>query len=252
MPRGVYSNGTRKAWTPDEDMKLVDLIEAGRTVPQIARAMGRSQNSVKVRMSRTVECRQIRPMSARKVAETLGLPCSKTVSRWLEQGYLNGRQGSIRAGRSKRWLVTEDALMEFIEAPEHWHRWDAERIPDLDLREWAVGLRNERYLTLGEVAARFYVAKGTVNKWISEGRLPAVRNGNHLVPESALNDFVVPSMNPKVIEAMRRFTPEEDRVLVQMRWGDGATWEAIAERLGRSISSCAGRYGRLQALRSAA
>ncbi len=245
MPKGVYSNDRRKVWTAEDDMKLSDLIEAGRTVKQIAKAMGRSENSVKVRMSRTVECRRIRPMSARQVADALGVGCSKTVTRWMEQGWLNGRKGALGAGASRRWLVTEDALMSFIEDRAHWHRWDASRIADPYLREWAVELRNERYLTLGEVAARYFVVRGTVRKWIDEGRLPAVRNGNHMVPESALADFVPPSMSPKHIEQMRRFTADEDRLLMQLRWSDEHPWSVIAQRLGRSISSVAGRYDRL-------
>jgi len=106
MPRGVYSiPGRRKAWTPDDDMTLDDLAAQGLSMPQIARRMGRSVNSVDVRSGGRI--RGLRPMSARQVAALLGIGCSKTVSRWIAEGWLRGRKLAVGAGAARRWGVSE-------------------------------------------------------------------------------------------------------------------------------------------------
>ena len=245
MPKGVYSNATRKAWTAEDDMRLSDLIEQCKSDEQIAKAMGRSVNSVHVRASRTLSRRELRYMSARAVTAALGVSCSKTVTRWVDAGYIKGARSRIGAGGNRRWMVTEDALMAFVQDSQHWHRWDASRIPDPDLREWALEVRTEEYLTEGEVARRCVVGVATVRQWIDKGYLPSVRNGNHLIPASALVGFVLPSMRDRSGYTARRFTPAEDRLLLQLRGGDALSWHAIAERMGRAVGSCAGRYKRL-------
>jgi excisionase family DNA binding protein len=131
-------------------------------------------------------------MSARDVAEQLGIPCSKTVSLWIRRGWLKARD----AGTPPRvlWRITWEDLTAFLENPAHWIAWRPERIPDLALREWAQELRasEERLLTHTEIAKRVGVGRDTVGNWLYEGELPYVRYGNRFVPESALEGFVPP------------------------------------------------------------
>ena len=233
MPRGVYSiPGRRKAWTPDDDMTLDDLAAQGLSMPQIARRMGRSVNSVDVRSGGRL--RGLRPMSARQVAALLGLGGSKTVSRWIAEGWLRGRKLAVGAGAARRWGVSEDALLTFLEDTAHWHRWEADRITDPDIREWALELRaGVRFLTLAEVARRFTVETKTVGQWIDNGYLPAVDNGNRMVRESDLAGFVIPSERPR---HRNRYTPAEDRTLVALR-DAGHPPDRIAAVVGRPIGS---------------
>lgn len=249
MPRGVYSNARRKAWTEADRMVVEEMIAAGRSIREIARKMKRSENSVKVYTARNLKLRVIRPMTAHKVAVTLGLGCGKTVTRWIAQGYLRGYRTNLGAAQNKQWLVTEDALLDFMRAPEHWHRWEPERIADWTLREWAQETRTETYYTQAEVAKRYSVVIATVAQWMDRGFLRYADTGSHrMVPASALVGFVVPSDRPKAGYSARRFTPDEDARLLALRDG-GASWAECEYQLRRSLGSCAGRYARLVARR---
>ena len=209
---------SRWKWSEKDLFLLDDLIARGVSDEAIAKRLGASVNGIRVARKRYgIRSRTEQLMSSRAVAEMLGVGCAKTITRWIESGWLEGKQGQ-RRGRHRQWQVTELELWAFMEDPAHWHRWHPERIPDPHLREWAVGLRGGvRYLTLSEVGRRCYVEPHTVHQWISKGLLPAVRNGNHLVPESALDGFVVPS------QRTRKLGPRVIRRMVQA----GASWSEV-------------------------
>lgn len=185
-----------QTWTARDVDRLISLVEQGCSYSQIARRMKRTEVSIKLKCKRlgiritTTNA----TMSARDVAEQLGIPCSKTVSRWIRRGWLKAKD----AGTPPRvlWRISWDDLTRFLENPAYWVAWHPERIPDLALREWAQELRagEERLLTHTEVAKRVGVGRDTVGDWLYKGELPYVRNGNsnRLVPESALADFVPP------------------------------------------------------------
>lgn len=248
MPKGVYSiEGRRKVWTTEDEWDVADGIARGQTHAQIAKGLGRSENSVKVHCSRNVKCREIRPLTCRRVASMLGMGCSKSVKRWIEAGYLRGRRASLGAGKAHQWHVNEDDLLAFMQAPEHWHRWEGERVTDAALREWALELRSERFLTQAEVALRYSVVVPTVAAWMDRGFLPYVDTGSHrMVRESDIASFVMPSARDRRGRPRREFTPDEDSRLVALRDG-GASWSECAYQLRRDLGSCAGRYGRLMA-----
>ncbi len=252
MPKGVYSiAGRRKVWTTEDEWAVADGLAEGRTYAQIAKRLGRSTNSVKVYCARNVKVLAVRPYSCRTVAELLGLGCAKTVAKWIERGWLSGARSSVGAGVARRWIVTEDALLAFLADPAHWQRWDAERITNRELREWATETRAERYWTQAEVAKRFSVVTGTVGAWLDRGFLAYVDTGSHrMVRESDLATFVMPSERQKAGKTARRFTPEEDARLLHLRDVERASWSECEYQLRRALGSCAGRYARLKAQRT--
>lgn len=199
MPKGHWPG---RNWTPEQVAALEELLEAGWSDARIAARIGRSVDAVVVRRKRMgIPSRTSSTLNTRKVAEMLGVGCSKSVVAWIEAGYLKGRRGQ-RRGPNRQWLIREEDLMAFLEDPAHWHRWDAERVTDQALREWAMELPRPRYLTVGEVAARFFVASGTVSAWLDKGQLPFVRNGNRMVLESSLVGWTPPC--ERVRETARR------------------------------------------------
>lgn len=245
MPRGYFTRGTRRNWTAEERWRVEDMVAAGRTSPEIARALRRSENAIHVYLARNVKVKAIRPLTARATAEKLGLGCSKTVSRWIATGWLMGRRGK-RSGPGWMWVVDEDDLLTFLSNPEHWHRWTPDRIPDAHLRDWAREIRSEVYLTPGQVAARFCVVVGAVNDWIHKGEIRARKYGNWWIPASALEGFVIPSERDHRGGTARRFTPEEDaRLLAMIAAGEG--WSAVGRVLGRHPAVIHGRYRRISA-----
>lgn len=236
-----------RPWTQEEVDLLDELLDAGRDDAWIARRLGRSPNAIKIRRQRMgLPSRRGRGSTARAVGALLGLACSKRVTWWIEQGWLRAYRGQ-RIGRSRReWVIQEDALLEFLQNPAHWHLWDVEAITDAGLREWAREMRGEaRYLTTGEVARRYFVSTNAVQSWISRGLLPAVRRANWLVPEQALADFVPPYNRSKRGMRRRAWTDAEIRELVSLRTS-GMSFPAIGRAMGRATGSVANRWYRIE------
>lgn len=232
-------------WTARDLDRLDVMLEQGWADELIARKLKRTVTAINLqRKRRGMASRSARLMSARRVAAMLGVGCAKRVVTWITRGYLAGKQGPMR-GPHRQWQVTEEAVWAFIEAPDHWHRWDPERIPDRDLREWAIEVRaGVRFLTTGQVAWRLYVTDRAVNDWIRAGLLRAVRCGNWLVREADVEGFTPPGQRSKAGMIQRGWTAQDDEQLRAMRDG-GHVWREIGLALGRSATACANRHARL-------
>lgn len=232
-------------WTARDLFQLDMLLDQGLPDAAIARRLKRTPEAINLARKRHgLQSRSDRLMSARTVADLMGLGCAKTVTRWMQRGYLAGKRGPCR-GPHRQWQVDEEALWRFIENRRHWHRWQPERITDAGLREWAMELRDGvRFLTPGEVAWRLCVGTATVNTWIRGGLLPAVRNGNWLIRESDLEGFTPPGQLPKTGMSRDLWSGEETERLREMR-ESGMSYAECAIALGRSIASCSNRWYRL-------
>lgn len=187
----------RRTWTRARLWKLMGLLERGWSDARIAGAMGTTANAVNLARKRHgIPSRSDTLLSCRTAAELMGIGCSKTVTRWIERGWLRGTRGP-KQGPHPQWQIRRADLDRFLGKPEHWHRWTPERIADVRLKEWATKLRGGvRFLTVGQAAWRCCVQPGTVHAWIAKGWLPAVRTGegegNHLIQESDLDAFAMP------------------------------------------------------------
>lgn len=189
-------------WTRKRLMQLESLIEEGLGDQSIARKLGTTANGVMIARKRYgLRSRTKSILCCLQIASKLGIGCQKTVTRWIEQGWLVGRRGQRRGG-NRQWYVTESALMDFLENPDHWQCWDPNRVVDPDLRDWVLELRNGvRFLSLTEVGRRCFCEPKTVYQWIRKGFIPAVRNGrgNHQVRERDLVGFTPPQIGgPRV------------------------------------------------------
>ena len=195
----VQPRPPRRAWTAADRELLGQLIDTGHSYDAIAEKLGRSRKAIilecKRRNRRLLNTRAL--MTAREVAELLGKPCSKTVSRWIALGWLKARN----AGTPERplWRIALDDLWTFLENPNTWMAWQPVTIADPDLRGWALELRQDqpRWLTVGEVAQRYHVVQQTVNQWIEKAELKAVKYGNHWIRECDLEGWVPPYNRPR-------------------------------------------------------
>lgn len=204
-PLIVRIQRSRWAWSANDLAELDDLIGQGWSDERLAKLFGTTVNGIRLARKRHgIPSRTEALLNCRKVAEQLGIRCSKSVAHWIQQGWLRGRRGQRRGG-NRQWYVTEDAVLSFLKDPDHWHRWDPARIADRDLREWAEELRaGVRFLTLPEVADRYFVQSGTVAQWIDKGLLPCVRHGNRRVRESDLVAFTPPPIGTTRIRFLER------------------------------------------------
>lgn len=191
-----------KEWPAEQTDLLHKMLDAGYGYDAIARRLGRTRVAVEIKCKRAGVRVTTSPatLSARDVAALLGKGCSKSVTRWIQQGWLRARNAG-GPGHTALWRVQWDDLTAFMERREYWSTWEPARITDACLREWAQELRQHepRYLTMGQVAARFCVSYKAVAQWINKGWLPAIRAGkqNRLVLESDLDGWVVPADRSK-------------------------------------------------------
>lgn len=192
-----------RAWTPAETARL--RAGVGLLSPeQLARELRRTPTAVRLRAKR-LNLRWVLPaaphqpshgLPASEVARRLGVPCAKTVVRWVESGFLDGARCSVRVGARRVWRIPPDAVARFLAT----YRWlyDPGRIADPGWRAFVAALPPERYLTVGEAARRLCYEAGSVNQLIARGDLPARKRGaNWRVPESALRHFVRPCDVPR-------------------------------------------------------
>ena len=187
---------TRRPWTLAERDKLAELIDKGYGYAEVARKMRRSVYSVQVQAKRQ-RCRLLHSqavMTARQVADLLGLGCSKIVARWVQHCGLRARQsGPHRRGL---WRIAWEDLTAWMARPETWMAWRPERIADLALREWAAEIRSDgpRWIAQTTVAARYQVSVKTVWSWIAKGWIVATKygRGNWWVDARCLDTFVPP------------------------------------------------------------
>lgn len=228
-------------WTTQRLFKLAGYLEAGYDDARIASRMGTTANAVQLARKRHgIRSRTELTWSSRRVAELLGIACSKTVVHWITCGYMAGQRGQSR-GPNRQWYVRYEEILSFLENPDTHHLWQPERITDSGLRAWATEIWTGPFLTVGEVAERCFVGIGAVNNWIHKGDIPAVRNGNWLIRESDLDGFTPPNQRDRTGQQQRRFTPDEDALLLSLRSG-GMSWPGIARHVNRTVSSVYQRH----------
>jgi excisionase family DNA binding protein len=172
-----------RPWTADDETQLELLLAQGLPYTQIAKRLRRTRVAVVIRCKRQQMRLLTIPgvLSARDVAEQLGLACSKKVADWIARGWLKARNGGTKD--KPLWRIQDLDLLAFLENSDYWMSWDPHHIPDPAFREWAVEQRQHGpdWITTGEAARRLHVIHNTVHQWIEKGYLTAKRYGNWYV-----------------------------------------------------------------------
>lgn len=197
-----WQPGGGRDWTTKEIDTLIRLIETGHGYTTLARRLKRTRMAVQVKCKRL----GIRPLttkntlSARDIADLLGLSCSKTVGRWITRlKWLP----ATNAGEPQRplWRVQWDDFLAFLERSDYWMAWGPEKITDPCLREWALEMRANGpvWIRAGEVAKRVGVGRTVPQSWIEKGILTGVKYGNWWFKEEDLEGFVIPIERPRIV-----------------------------------------------------
>ena len=206
LPR--RTRGRWRKWTSKETAQLKQFLSDGYSYDTIAHTMKRSRTSIILKAKRrtgrltTVDA----TWSARDVAHLLGLGCAKTVTRWIQWGWLPARNGG-GAGHHALWRIQKADVYTFLSNRMYWMAWQPERITNESMRTWALALRQgqPRWLSVGEIADRYSVTVSGVGNWIKKGYLPTTRYGNHWIWEADLIDWQPPcDVDRRVWRAQRR------------------------------------------------
>lgn len=122
-------NGFRgKDWTNDE-LDYIREVWGSKTIPQIARKLGRSINAVKVktvRLGYTGQKWSGEMMSARKVSELLGVDVHAVCDFWIPKCGLKGVHKRLGVSKKTTTIIMFEDLLEWLE--QHQDLWDSRRV----------------------------------------------------------------------------------------------------------------------------
>ena len=197
-PRTDPDTWAPRYWTRHEIDTLLTMIDQGRGYDAIARRLGRTREAVEIKAKRLgyrlLDERAALTCSA--VQRMLGLRCPKTVARWITAYGLTARNAGTK--RRPLWRIQHEDLMAWLEDRHHWMAYDPADVPRATFREHLTEIRQgqSRWLTPGDVAARYHVGSSTVQQWREKGWVPMTRYGNWWVWEADLEGFVPPCLVP--------------------------------------------------------
>ena len=138
---GLRKRSDRRPWTPEENSRLLDLIEE-KSVWQIAKSMKRTVNAVGVQATRLNASRRNRIgwYTMREVCEILGMD-HHWVGRRIENGSLQATRqngGAPEDDRGRMWRIEEKDLRKFIR--RHPHELNGRNVDLVHLVDILIGL----------------------------------------------------------------------------------------------------------------
>lgn len=223
LRRGLSS----RPWTAAEDALVRDTASY-RTAADIGKEIGRTPAAVSgrasvlgVRWTGRDNRRMHTGFTATQVARLLGIPCSKTVTDWIEKGYLPATRRAHRLEarrRTQAYRVMPDAIRDFLGA----YPWlyQRERIADRGWAAWiARNVPHEEWIGTGEASRLLYMTVEGVALAIRKGDLRAEKIGaNWVIPMSSIRAYVPPPMGA----AIRK---------------DQTAWEAVRARRAANLAA---------------
>lgn len=127
--------GQNRNWTPEE-LTYIREVWGEKTVPEIAAKLGRSINAVKiktVRLGYTGQKWAGEMMSARKVAELLGVDVHAVIDYWIPKCGLKAKAKRLGVSKRTTTIIMFEDLLSWLQ--EHQDLWDSRRVP-----EYALGI----------------------------------------------------------------------------------------------------------------
>lgn len=131
-------------WSDDE-LEYIQEVWGEKTIPEIAKKIGRTVNSVKVKAYRiglTGQKWYGEMMSARKVSELLGVDVHTVCDYWIPKCGLKGKAKRLGNSRKTTTIIMFEDLLKWLKA--HQELWDSRRVELLALGmeyDWLVEKR---------------------------------------------------------------------------------------------------------------
>lgn len=135
--------GQRKNWTQDDIDKLYELW-GEKTIPQIARSLGRTNEAVKIKAVRLGLRGQTTYgglMSARAVSLLLGVDVHAVTDYWIPKYGLKGKKKTVLTN-GKKTLIYFDDLLEWLKCNQD--KWDSRRVEPYALGQEYDWLKEKR------------------------------------------------------------------------------------------------------------
>lgn len=195
----VGKDGCRKKDWSKEELDYIREVLGQKTIPEIAKKLGRSINAVKIkttRMGYTGQKWYGEMMSARKVSELLGVDVHAVCDYWIPKCGLKAKSKRLGETQKTTTIIMFEDLLKWLET--HQDLWDSRRVELYGLGmeyDWLVAKRK------------------------ADAQKPARK--------------------------AQKWTPEEDRRLIDMFRRGGMTNAEMGEVLGRPASGVEHRLLRL-------
>lgn len=179
----VKQHGTRRQ--PRAIAEAHHLFEQdGWTVRRLAEHYGVTYHDIRNAFLHTYgSVKRHNRFTALELSRVLGHPSNACVRRWIRDGELPATPGKSHRATvvyADLW-ITRAAVMDFLTRQDKWMCWEPARITDPALRAYAATLRGVvswRWLHVKrEVTVVLCANRTTVEKWIRDGYLPAVKEG---------------------------------------------------------------------------
>ncbi len=116
-----------KYWTDEETEKLHELW-GYKTIPQIAKILGRTENAITVKYKRLgleAPSKAGETMTANEAAALLKIDIHTITDRWIAKHGLKAKKKAIR-GKKEIWMIKHSDLITFLK--ENQNRWDSRRL----------------------------------------------------------------------------------------------------------------------------
>lgn len=138
------------AWSQKE-LDYIQEVWGDKTIPQIARHLGRSINAVKVktvRLGYTGQKWSGEMMSARKVSELLGVDVHAVCDLWIPKHGLKAKRRRLGQSKKTTTIIMFEDLLEWLEG--HQDLWDSRRVEPYALGMEYDWLRQKRKVDAGK------------------------------------------------------------------------------------------------------
>ncbi|HUT74846.1 MAG TPA: hypothetical protein VM221_08430, partial [Armatimonadota bacterium] len=231
-----------RRWSTWEEQFLRDNM-GHLPYAEIARALGRTENALKIRRIRKGMPPPTRTLlTATRVARTVFGKDPSTIAFWIEKGRLPARRMALRDRCV--YLMTRSDLLAFMRNPQNWPLYNPETMPEGPWQATAARIRGDvRFLTTGEVARKYGMTATNVAKYIRQGRLPATRWANWHVREEDAERVFGGMRFIRRGRYRRRWHPTPRALgFLALAHSVGLTWGAIARMMKRRDAASALPY----------
>lgn len=168
----------RPKWSAKEDELLEHCTSEGIRYGTIASKVDRSYRGVAHRAAILGTNFERIGYSKAGVAKLFGIGGHKAIDHLVSIGVLNAHKLKNRPTARNSYVIFHDDIIEFIDNERTWHWWDASKITDSGLREYAQEVRDgKHWLTTVDLGKIFGYTSASIWLFIRNGLLRATLVG---------------------------------------------------------------------------
>jgi hypothetical protein len=187
-------------------------------------------------------CQKSNYYTARGVAKLFDIKCSKTVTAWMNKGWLKGCRSHVNCGATKTWYFTRADIETFVRSRPTY--FDLAKMPDNEFRQIVSDdFARDPWYSMSEACKMIGVSYNSAamsayirKKWLHPTKTP-IEGGNHwtwFFRKSDIDSFLANDPRKKAIKA-----GYDNRKLQRLRAGHAvemcAVWQMLCPICKKSV-----------------